>query len=132
MSVESALRAGRRAAERLMVDRCTIRRTTGVSTNPETGQTAPTDATIYQGRCRVQQSAVQSREESPGQAELLMVPRELHLPVATSGGVRVDDEVVIDACTYDPDLVGRHLTVRGESAKSLATARRLHIEEAAS
>lgn len=132
MSVASALARGRRAAERLMVDECTIRRRTGSTTDPDTGQITPTYTTLYTGRCRVQQQAVQAREETPGPAELLMVRRELHLPVATSTGVRAGDQVSITACVHDPDLVGRDLVVRDEMAKSMATARRLGVEEVTS
>lgn len=132
MSVERALAAGRRAAERLMLDRCTIRRKTGVTTDPDTGKTTPSYAVVYEGRCKVQQSAAQAREESPGAAELRLVRRELHLPVATSGGVRAEDVATMDVCVHDSDLVGRLLVVRDEAAKSLATARRLGVEEVTS
>lgn len=132
MSALLAMAAGRRAAERLMVDQCTIRRKTGTTTDPDTGQTTPTTQTIYQGKCKVQQAAVQARQERRGQAELLMVRRELHLPVATSVGVRAGDEATIDVCQHDPDLTGRKLLVRDEAAKSMATARRLGVEEVTS
>ena len=112
-----------------MVDACTIRRKTGTTTDPETGVITPTYTTVYQGKCKVQQPDTQAREETPGQAELLMVRRELHLPILTSGGVRADDEATIDTCVHDPDTVGRKLVVRGEMSKSMATARRLGVEE---
>lgn len=116
-----------------MVDTCTIRRKTGVTTNPDTGQSTPTYVTVYQGKCKVQQATqAQAREERPGQAELLMVRRELHLPVATSGAVRAGDEVTIDVSVHDPGLTGRKLVVRDEAAKSMATARRLGVEEVTS
>ncbi|GAB3817669.1 DUF6093 family protein [Micromonospora zhanjiangensis] len=132
MSVERALAAGRRAAERLMVDQCVIRRRTGRATDPDTGVITDTWDDVYTGRCKVQQAAVQSRQERPGQAELLMVRRELHLPVVESAGVRAGDEVDMTACVNDPDLTGRRLVVRDEAAKSMATARRLGVEEVTS
>ena len=46
MSVESALARARQAAERLMVDTCTIRRKTGETTNLTTGVVTPTYTTI--------------------------------------------------------------------------------------
>ncbi|SBT64224.1 hypothetical protein GA0070622_1194 [Micromonospora sediminicola] len=131
MSVDRALARGRRAAERLMVDQCRIQRAAG-STEDDDGNVTPSYTTVYEGRCKVQQQAVQSRPSDAGEASLLMVRRELHLPVAASAGVRAGDRVELTACTYDPDLMGRALVVRDEAAKSLATARRLGVEEVTS
>ncbi len=132
MSAAEVLARGRLAAEALMVDECTIRRRAGSTTDPDTGQITPTYTTVYSGACRVQQRTGQAREETPGPAELLMVRRELHLPVATSTGVQAGDQVSMTASVHDPDLVGRVLVVRDEMAKSLATARRLGVEEVTS
>lgn len=132
MSVDALLARGRAAAERLMVDQCVIRRRTGSTTDPDTGQITPVYEDVYTGKCRLQQRDVQAREENPGAAELLMVRRELHLPVVASAGVRAGDQVQITVCVHDPDLVGRRLVVRHEMSKSLATARRVGVEEATS
>lgn len=132
MSAATALARGRAAAEALMVDTCTIQRTTGTATDPHTGEITPTQAVIYSGACKVQQPDTQATEQKPGQAELLMVRRELHLPIVTSDGVRADDEVTIDTSVHDADLVGRLFAVRGEMSKSMSTARRLGVEEVTS
>lgn len=129
MSAATALARGRAAAERLMVDACLIRRGTGTTTDPDTGVITPTYATVYTGKCRVQQTAPNAREALVGEAELLMLPRQLQLPVTTSTGVRAGHLVTITASANDPDLVDREFVVRGEFAKSHATSRRLGIDE---
>ena len=129
MSAVAATLAGRAAAEALMVDTCTITRSGEPTTDPDTGEVDDNPTTVYTGRCKVQQQAVQSRPQTPGEAAVQMVRREVHLPVATSGGIRVGDLITITASVLDPDLVGRKLRVRDEHAKSYATARRLGVEE---
>lgn len=114
-----------------MVDQCRIRRA-GEATEDDDGNVTPSYTTVYEGRCKVQQQAVQSRPSDAGEASLLMVRRELHLPVEASVGVRAGDQVKITACVFDPDLVDRTLVVRDEAAKSMATARRLGVEEVTS
>ncbi|MFE7869760.1 DUF6093 family protein [Micromonospora humida] len=130
MSVESALRAGRRAAERLMVDQCTIRRRTGETTGPG-GVVTPTYATVYEGRCRMQQPTGQAREQEAGEASMLLLRFELQLPMSVAG-VQADDEVLLVTSVHDPDLAGRDFLVRGLSHKTHAVMRRLQLEEVTS
>lgn len=127
MSIASVLARGRAAAEARMVDACLIRAITGESTGPG-GVVTPTFATVYSGRCEVQQPDAQARQEEAGEAYLLMSRRQLKLPVATSTGVRADQLVTITACIHDPDLVGKVFVVRDEFAKSHATSRRVGVE----
>ena len=132
MSLESVLARGRAAAERLMTDTCVIRRKTGTVTDPGTGKITPVYAQVYAGKCRVQQASANPGDTTAGDAELLMVPRVLSLPVSSSPGVRAGDEVAMTGSQYDPDLATRRFVIRGEFAKSHATARRLGIEEVTS
>lgn len=132
MSLDRALAAGRRAAERLMVDECVVEAVTGSTTDPDTGEVTDTISEVYGGRCRVQQAAPSASDQRVGEAELLMLTRVLQLPVLASVGVRAGHRVRITACVHDPDLVGRQFVVRAEFAKSHATSRRLGIEEATS
>lgn len=129
MTAAALTMAGRAAAEALMTDTCTITRAGTPTTDPDTGEVTDNPTTVYTGRCKVQQANVQSRPQSPGEAAVLMVRREVHLPVATSGGIRAGDLVEITACPLDPDMVGRRLRVRDEHGKTFATARRLGVEE---
>jgi len=132
MSAASVLARGRAAAEALMVDACVIRRVTGTTTDPNTGVITPTYSTVYTGKCRVQQTNPTAHSTDAGEARLLMLPRVLQLPVSTSTGIRADDQVTITASALDPDLADRVFTVRGEFAKTHATARRLGVEEVTS
>ncbi len=132
MSRASVLSRGRRAAEAGMVDRCTIRRRTGETTDDAGHVTltyGPPDP-VYTGRCRVQQPDTQAREETPGEAYVLMLRRELQLPIAVVG-LAAGDEVTIDA-SVDPDLPGRTFVIRDLAGKTHATSRRVQVEEATS
>lgn len=135
MPVAALLARGRRAAERLMVDRCVIRRRTG-QTSDDDGNVTPTWQTVYDdpelpgrgGKCRLKQPVALPRPDDTGEAALLMLRRELELPI-TAGGVKADDVVTMTASRYDPDVVSRTFVVRGLHHASQATARRLQVEE---
>lgn len=130
MSRAGVLAAGRREAERGMIDACTITRVTGSTTDRVTLVRTPTTDTIYTGRCRVQEIFSFSRETSPTPDQPILARyRVLQLPVVGSEGIQAGDDVTITASVHDPDLVGRLFKVRDESAKSEATARRIGVEE---
>jgi hypothetical protein len=116
-----------------MRDACLITRSTTATTDPVTGVVTRNPATIYEGRCRVQQSKVggDGSEETIGAADVRLISTQLQLPVATSTGIQDGDRVTITAVSIgtDPDLVGRVYTVTGEAAKSDATSRRLALKE---
>lgn len=127
-----ALARGRAAAESLMVDTCTITRTTGESTNDDTGVVTLTTSAIYTGRCRIQQSQLgaDSTPADPGEAYVRLVAFELQLPMSVTG-LRVGDVATITASALDPDLVGRAFNILGLAHKTHATARRLQVQEVA-
>ncbi len=129
MSATSAITRGRTLAESLMVDTCTIRRRTGEVTDPFSGTITPTYANVYVGKCKVQQHQAQARAEDAGEDFLLMLMMELHVPMDGTAGIRPDDEVLIGTSTLDVDLPGRVLYVRDVFHKSLATARRMSVQE---
>lgn len=132
MSRAALIARARAAAEAAMVDTCEIRRATG-ETGDGYGGTVTTWEIIYSGKCRVQQSPLigNASPDTTGEAALLKVPRVLQLPVATSAGIRADDEATITAvgAHSDPGLLGRVFVVRGEYAKTDITSRRLGVEE---
>lgn len=132
MSRASVLALGRAAAQSGMVDTCIIQRQGATATNPDTGQTSETWTTVYNGACRVQERGGYPRDinTAPDQPQLA-IARELQLPVATSTGVRAGDRVTFTASVNDAGLVGVVAWLRGEPAKSEATARRFHMEEIA-
>lgn len=127
MSASSLILRGRTAAERLMVDTCTIRRRGGGSTvDDDTGVITPNRSTVYTGKCRVQQQTAQAQQETPGEDFQLLVRLEVQLPMSVTG-VQVGDEIEVTASALDPDLVGQVFVVRDLFAKTHATARRIGV-----
>lgn len=120
----------RQLAASLMQDTCLIRRVTGTITDTFSGVITSTYTTVYSGPCKVQEHQAQGHSADPGEDYTVVLMRELHLPVATSLGLQRNDLVSITASAGDPDLVGRTFLIRDEASKSLATARRLSIQEA--
>lgn len=132
MSATTATLAGRRAAEALMVDACTITRASGSpSTNTTTGVVTDTPTTVYAGKCRVQQVAPISKPGDVAEAAVWLQRLALQLP-ASVAGLATDDKVTITASQLDPDLVGRVFHVRELGHKTHVTARRVQIEEVTS
>lgn len=129
MSVEFALAAGRRAAERLMVDACTIMRAGTSTTDDLTGEVTDTPSTVYSGRCKVQQAAAMGQRVDAGEGSALLMRREVHLPIVGSEAVRRGDRITITVAVNDSAAEGRPFIVRDEFTKSYATARRLGVEE---
>lgn len=112
-----------------MADTCTIRRQTG-STTDLIGVTTPVYEEIYSGPCKLQESSGLPRDANPSPSTpVLMVYRQMHLPVASSAGVRAGDLATMDSCVNDPDMVGAVLVIRAERGKSYGTARRLDVEQ---
>jgi hypothetical protein len=128
MSARTAVLAGRRAAERLMVDSCTIRRVTSSATDPETGVVTATYLTVYNGKCRVQQKIPVSKPGDVGQAAVWLQRLELQVPMAATG-IQSNDLATVTASVLDPDLLNRTWHVRELGHKTHATSRRVQIEE---
>lgn len=131
MSVEILLASGRRAAERLMVDECVIRRRSGETTDPNSGVITPTYGELYTGKCRVQQRQAAGQEQNVGEAFVLVTRYEVQLPMSVTG-LAEGDQITITASALDPDLVDRVFTVRDVAAKSHLTARRVGVTEVTS
>lgn len=126
---EAATLAGRRAAEALMVDACTIRVRTGVSTqNETTGQVTRTASILYTGPCRVQQAQAQPQQHDAGERTTTVQPSIVSIP-ATASAVPVGAVVTVDSSVLSAALVGRTFRVTGSHHKSHATAQRLQVEE---
>lgn len=128
MDVDAVLARGRMMAEALMVDECVIRRRTGETTDPESGEITPTYADVYSGRCRVQQTSAQAAQEDAGEDYQLLLRLEVHLPMSVIG-LEAGDEVAITSSVHDPDLPGRTFLIRDLAHKSHATARRVGVTE---
>lgn len=134
MSAATALARGQAAAEKLMVDACTIRRRDPDSdvTDPDTGEVTKAYAApdpLYAGKCRVQQALAQAQQQDAGEDYLLLLRLEVHLPVAGTTGLQVGDEVTVTASVHDPDLAGRVFLVRDLFHKTHPTSRRVQVTE---
>jgi hypothetical protein len=130
MSIQAAVARARQLAETLMVDACTITRQTGETTGAG-GVITPTTSTLYTGKCRVQFKPMQGNGADVGEAYLLLVRREVQLPMSVTGLLE-GDRITITASALDPDLVGKVYVVRDVEAKTHLSARRVTVLEVTS
>lgn len=129
MSAQSAMEAGRRMAESLMVDSCTVRRRTGTTTDPNTGEVTPTYTVIRTGqKCKVQTRGYWGEARDVGEAAVVILSLEIQFPTSVTDLV-TRDEITIDSSQNDPTLVGRVFRLKDLSHKSFATARRVMCQE---
>lgn len=129
MSATTAILAGRRAAENLMLDTCTIRAAGPVTTDDLTGTTSSTSAVTYSGKCKIQQATAMGQRVDAGEGSTVLLRLEIHLPVVGSENVARGQVVTVDSSVNDQSLVGRTFRIHDEAYKSFATARRLGVEE---
>lgn len=128
MSRTGVLARAQAFAEAGMVDTCTIRRRTGETTDPQTGEITPTwSPLLYDGKCRFQHRDGRAEQADAGEAYVLLQRTEVQLPVAAIG-IDVGDEITCTA-SRDPDLVGRAFLVHDLAYRSDATTRRLQVQE---
>ena len=131
--VAAALPGLRSAAESLMVDTWrSDRHLPGTEPvfNDETGEwTAGGDPVpVYDGPGRLRdQDGAGRRVDRQGETTVVGALR-LSLPVATSGGVRVDDVLECTASTFDASLVGVKVRVTDLHQSTHSTARRFSVE----
>jgi hypothetical protein len=131
VSAETVTRAGRLAAEALMVDACTITTAGGVPVfNEATGKyDTPAATTVYSGKCRVHVPNLIERRADAGNRPWTMQEALVMLPVDGSEGVLVGQTVTITAATLDAGLVGKTYTVMAAHHETHATARRTRCKE---
>lgn len=132
MSRAAVLARGRAAAEAGMVDTCTVRRPTGTTTDPDSGQvtTAYLNPNPYTGKCRVKQIQALPETHDVGEDHVVLTRLQLQVPMSAPG-LLVGDEVTMTASIHDPDLPGRVFLIRGPSAGSELTARRYEVTDRA-
>jgi hypothetical protein len=120
MTAASTVRAGRRAAEALMVDTCTIDRITGEATG-EDGRVTPTyaDPPPYAGKCKLQTYEPYEQTPEVGGSTPTVQRYSLHVPV-TAGPLEVGDVATVGA---------RRFRIAGLHRKSFQTAQRLLVDE---
>lgn len=128
MSVQAALEAGRRAAEALMLDHCTITRGGGTTFDDDTGTYTPDAGTVlYDGVCKLQTREVQALRVNIAGAEGTVVDWTVHVPIAGTEDVRPGDTVTLTSGTFDGALRTRTFTVDGPHMGTAKTARRLPV-----
>ena len=128
MSAEAAVLAGRREAEALMVDACTVTRPGEPVTDPDTGDVTPSMTPVYTGPCKVQQTISQASNPEAGGHAFTVQDSRVDFPV-TAGPLMVDDVVTVTASVLDPQLVGSVFRVIELFHKSMATAQRTRVSE---
>lgn len=128
MSLTTILAHGRAAAQQRMLDTCTVRRITAVTTDDLTGAVTPTKTVVYSGPCRFKMAGDGSPTDG-GEVTVAVLSMEVHLPVVGSEAVAHGDEVTVDSALNDTALVGRTFRVASKQIKSEATVRRISVEE---
>lgn len=124
VSIPGAIRRGRAAAEKLMLDRVTITRITG-EVDDLTGEGGR--STVYAGRAKIQTyEPYESDRESAG-STVIIQRYSVHVPVNV-GPFEVGDLVHVDS-SVNPLLDGSTFRVAGPHEKTLQTAQRLLVDE---
>lgn len=130
MTAAATLAAGRRSAEALMTATCLITRLKPVTMDPDTlllSDDDPTNDLVYHGPCRLR--AGLARVQTADFEGQLLASQQimLHLPVATSGGVQIGDNVLILDGGDDPTETGVQVRIEGRAVQTQATAHRFAV-----
>lgn len=127
MSAVDAVLAGRRWAESLMLDTCTVHRP-GEPVTDADGNVTPSLTLLYTGPCKVQQTLAQSSNPEAGGHQFTVQDTRWDTPVA-AGVFVVGDVVTITDAVLDPQLTGRVYRVTEPFHKTGATAQRTRVSE---
>jgi len=127
MSQSSAVLAGRAAAERNMLDTCTVH-TEARAVDQTTGAEVVSSTTLYTGRVKIQSGATQESTPEAGGATLTVQRSEAHFPVGAFVPA-VGQVVTVTAAALDPLMAGLTFRVVALLHKSAATAYRLAVTE---
>lgn len=111
-----------------MIDQCLIQRPDGTVTDPVTGGVTVTYLSVYVGKCKVQTFTNRELFRDGGEHQFIVQRYEVDIPVSAVG-VRANDQIIVTSSVFDADLTGRSYRVVGLMNKSMATARRLGVEE---
>ena len=119
---------GRRAAESLMLDTCTVRRKSGETVAEVTFEVTPTYDTIYTGRVKMQTYEGHEVEREAAGQLVVQQRSSAHFPVGALHVVPGD--VVTVTASLDPLMVGRSWRITQEyPVKTHATAYRVFVDE---
>lgn len=128
MTAIDAVLRGRKAAESLMLDQCTITRPGEVVTDPETGDVTNTSTEVYSGKCKVQSKDSATATPEAGEHQFTVVSRQVHIP-ANAADVRDGDVVTLTASALNAFTVGKQYRVAGFTPDTFDTASRLPVKE---
>lgn len=121
MVAHPTVRAHRRDLTRLLVDTVTVKRKTGTTFDPNTGQNTPTYTTLHAAiPARVR--PLSGTEVTAGEQSLAVHAYEVTVAWDTDG---VAPEDVVDVTSGDGDLNGASLIVEDTQAWSFAGHRKL-------
>lgn len=126
---EQALAEGRRDAESVMTDRCTISRSAGHVTDPDTAVVSEVRSAVYAGKCRVQGREAQATTPESGGHLYTVEKLMVYLPMTAE--VRTDDYVLVEQALSDSTLVGLNFRLVDLARGSQRTARRWNVERVA-
>lgn len=136
MSRESAVLAGRAAAESGMVDTCRITRpgTGDPVRDPDTGELVPPPTVVvYEGKCRIKTEVAAVEQFQSGERQVNVVRFVCSVPVSeATKDIRIGNRVEVLTSLLDPGLPGKEFIVGAGFVGSQITARRLPVDEVAS
>lgn len=104
-----------------------VRTTDRSALNATTGEYTDTEATVYEGDCRIQPTTLQQRAEIYGERSVDLVTYQATFP-HDCPALEKDDRVTVTESS-DAQLVGRVLEVHSVTFTALHTARRAILEE---
>lgn len=128
MSLDSAIQAGRRAAEHLMVDRIIISRVSRVGVEDGLGGETFPLIPVYEGVGKIQTYEPYEQTPNVGGASIVMQRYSVHVPW-DAGVFEPGDVVKVLEARWDVSSIGREYRVAGLHEKTLQTAQRLLVDE---
>lgn len=128
MSVASAIQAGRRAAERLMIDLIRVSRVSRVPVEDGLGGVTYPTIVVYEGAGKIQTYEPYEQTSTVGGATLVIQRYSVHVPW-DAGVFEPGDVVQVVEAAWDIASVGRKYRVAGMHEKTLQTAQRLLVDE---
>lgn len=119
---------GRRAAEKNMIDTCTIRRPGQLVTDRQTGKVTQTSTPVYAGKCEVQSKNSSTANPEAGEHSYTVVSRQVKIP-ANAADVRDGDVVTLTSSVLNDFTAGKEYVVDGFTPDTYDTVTRLPVKE---
>lgn len=123
-----AVRAARRHLQATLVDSCRIGRLSDPVFDPATGEYTRTEELVYEGPCRLIARDQEALISQFGEQAVSTVTAILTVPWNVDS-IQLEDTVAVTA-SADPALEAQRWVVRDVGSSTLATSRRVVVEEA--